>query len=91
MSSEICVGASGTTFAGPDAVLLHRAMTLRAALKLAQAGIRVRRGLSRTRLLEIATQITGKPYGRQEAPAAIEDLTTWIDTMKLALPITTTD
>jgi hypothetical protein len=45
------------------------------------------RGITKTGLLKIASEYTGVKYKRGEYEKAREDLTTWIETMKLALPI----
>lgn len=88
--SEVVLHASGgTTFAGPDAMNLYRAITLKASLNLfAKTGIIPTRGISGSRLLAMATQYTGKHYKRGTHAQAAEDLDVWIKTMKAALPIT---
>lgn len=76
----------GMMFSGFDAVNLARAISARSALRLAKAGIGIR-GVNKTGLLKIASEYTGKAYKRGQYDLAMEDLTVWIETMKLALPI----
>lgn len=85
-SSVTITKSGGIMFSGPDAVNLARAISVKSALRLAMAGLTVR-GVTKTGLLKIASEYTGKQYKRGEYEKAREDLTTWIETMKLALPI----
>jgi hypothetical protein len=85
--SYIKTGVGGTMFAGPDATALFRAATLRSALGLLKAGISPTRGVTMTKALKMASEITGKKYKRTEADKAREDLKVWCDTMKAALPV----
>lgn len=80
-------GKGGVSFVGPDAVNLFRAATLRSALGLLAKGITPTRGLTRTRALAMCKEYTGQDYKRGEIERAQADLTTWIETMKSALPI----
>ena len=50
------------------------------------AGLTVR-GTTKTGLLKIASEYTGKKYKRGAYQEAREDLQVWIENMKLALPI----
>lgn len=88
--SYIDHGKSGAiTFSGPDAVAYHRAVSLQFALKLYKdSGGRIipTRGMTITKMLAIATQITQKPYKRGQIDAAIADVKAWADTMRAALP-----
>jgi hypothetical protein len=90
MDSYVETNAEGlaTTFVGPDATELFRAMALRGALGMwATHKIIPTRGVTITRMLKMTSEITQKPYKRGEARAAARDLTTWIDAMKAAMPI----
>lgn len=81
----------GTSFVGPDAVNLYRAITLKVALKMyAKSGMLMTRTVRPTNMLLLATEYTGKSYKRGEHAKAAEELTVWIETMKTALPITNT-
>lgn len=84
--SIVSISNGGMMFSGPDAVNLYRAMSVRASLRIVGIGMSIK-GVSKTRLLKIASEYTGKQYKRGEYEKAREDLTTWIETMKLALPI----
>jgi hypothetical protein len=86
--SEIRIGDTVMSFSGPDATNLFRAITLRSALKLHQVGIKATRGITATKLFAMTKEYTGKDYKRGQYNDAIADLTVWIETMKLALPIT---
>lgn len=87
MDSNIVVGKGYTSFSGPDATELFRAMMLKSALKLANHGIQATRGLTKTKALSMVERYTGKKYKRTQLDIAIQDLTIWIETMKSALPI----
>lgn len=84
--SSVSISNSAIMFSGPDAINLARAISVKSALRLAMVGLTVR-GVTKTGLLKIASEYTGKQYKRGEYEKAREDLTTWIETMKLALPI----
>ena len=87
-NSEIITSAGGTTFAGPDAVALFRAMALKSGLKLyARTGMRPNRAWTPTAMLRTAAAITHKTYKRGEFEKAADDLHIWIETMKSALPV----
>jgi hypothetical protein len=88
MNEGITLSAAGTMFSGPDATHLFRAITLRSALKLAKAGIRINRHTTTTDLFKMAREYTGKVYKRGEYDRARDDLTIWIDTMRAAIPVT---
>jgi hypothetical protein len=87
--SEVILSRNGTTFSGPDAVNLMRAITLASSLRLyAKTGLIPTRGITASVLLRIATEYTGKIYKRGQHEQAAADIRVWIDTMKAALPIT---
>jgi hypothetical protein len=89
--SEIVHHKGGcTTFAGPDAIHLMRAITLRASIRLyAKTGIKSTRAATPSLMLRIAKEYTGKDYkGRDKFDLAMADLDTWIATMRAALPVT---
>ena len=76
-------------FVGPDAMRYIQAETLASALKLyvnSNGRIIPTRGFGITKMLELATQYTGKKYKRSEATKAAEDVKVWADEMKAALP-----
>jgi hypothetical protein len=86
--SSITISAGGTTFAGPDAVMLFRTAALASALGLyAKCGMIPTRGVTITRMLQSASAVTGKKYKRGEALKAQADLKTWCDAMKAAIPV----
>jgi hypothetical protein len=85
--SEVVVGAGGTTFAGPDAVKLYAAMTMRSALRMMKTGMRPNRAYTPKAVFAKVAEITGKTYKRGAYDQAIADLTVWIDTMKAAMPV----
>ena len=77
-----------TTYAGPDAVNLHRAITLKTAIKLYdKSGIIPTRGMTITKMLALVKQYTSKKYKTTQKKQAIQDLEKWIETMKAAMPI----
>lgn len=79
----------GTSFVGPDAIKLFRAITLASSLRLfANTGMVPTRGVTGFMMLKMATEFTGKTYKRGQHTKAAEDVATWIDTMKLAMPLT---
>ena len=84
--SQVSISNSGVMFSGTDAVNLYRAMSVRASLRIVGIGMSIK-GVSKTGLLKIASEYAGKQDKRGEYEKAREDLTTWIETMKLALPI----
>lgn len=87
--SYIQTDASGTMFAGPDAVQLFKAMQIKSALKMWKVGLKARRGIRLKDLLGMVSQHTGKAYKRTEIDVAIDDLEQWIEAMKAALPVET--
>lgn len=90
--SEIIFSPGSTTFYGPDAVHLFRALTLRNSIQLyAKTGLTPCKGMGITKMLSLSTEFTNQKYKRTQAPQAISDLTIWIETMRSALPITHED
>jgi hypothetical protein len=84
--SQVTISNSGVMYSGPDAVNLARAITVRSALRLAKIGMSVR-GANKTQLLKIASEYTDRTYKRGQYDLAISDITVWIETMKLAMPV----
>ena len=84
--SQVTISNSGVMYSGPDAVNLARAITVRSALKLAKIGLSIR-GANKTQLLKIASEYTDRTYKRGQYDLAISDITVWIETMKLAMPV----
>lgn len=81
--------ASGISFVGSDATQLYRAVVLKSSISLHQkCGMIPTRGMTITKLFQIASEFTGQRYKRGEHERAIADLTVWIETMKSALPVT---
>lgn len=77
-----------TSYVGEDATNLVRAMTIKHALKFyAATGMLVTRGATPTRLLQMASEYTGKKYKRGEHRKAAEDVAVWVETMRAALPV----
>lgn len=84
--SMVTISNGGVMYSGPDAVNLARAITVRSALKLAKVGLSIR-GANKTQLLKIASEYTDRQYKRGQYDLAISDITVWIETMKLAMPV----
>jgi hypothetical protein len=86
--SYVSVGEGHMTFAGRDAVLLFAATTMRGAIDLyLKTGMKAGRLYTPTNMREAAGRVTGKHYKRNELALARDDLTTWIEAMKAALPV----
>lgn len=85
-SSITHFGNGGVMLAGPDAVAVFRAATLRSALGLLAVGISPRRGLTSKTAFAMAKEYTGQTYKRGEHERARRDLHVWIETMKSAIP-----
>lgn len=86
--SLVTISGGGTTFQGPDAVALFRAIALRSALKLyAKCGIKPNRAWTPTAMLQMAAGITQKRYKRGQYETAAADVEIWINTMKAAIPV----
>ena len=88
MKSEVRIGPTGASFNGPDGTRLFQAITIRSALKLHKAGLRVNRHITTTMLFKFASSYTHKLYKRGEFDRAMQDLTVWIDAMRAAIPVT---
>lgn len=90
-NSEITILESGSVgYSGPDAVNLFRAITLRVSLDAyGKHKIRMTRHLTPSAMLKMATEYTHKTYKRGQYFQAAEDLQTWIELMRLAIPTTT--
>lgn len=87
--SHVEIHAGDTSFVGPDAVNLYRAITLKSALTMyAKHKMLTTRGLTATMMLSMAHEYTGHPYKRGDHQKAADDLVIWIETMKAAMPIT---
>ena len=81
--------SGGITLAGPDAVNLYRAITLRQGLVMyAKHKMLLTRGATPTFLLATATEYTGHKYKRGAYLEAAKGMDDWIATMKAALPVT---
>lgn len=81
--------SGGMTLYGRDAVSLYAAITLRSGLRMyAKSGMKLSRNYTPSVMLAAAKEFTGKEYKRGQYQQAIEDLDTWIATMKAALPVT---
>jgi len=91
MDDGITIGEGGTSFSGPDAIRLYKAVAVRSALKLAKAGIKINRHTTTTDLFKIATEYTGKAYKRGQYDQAMADVTVWIELMKSAIPVVVED
>src|SRR4051794_20570313 len=86
--SYISMCDGGTGFVGQDAVNLFRAISLVSALNLyATHKILATRTVTPTRMLNLATQYTKKPYKRGQHAQAAADVQVWVDTMRAALPV----
>ena len=80
-------GNGGFTLTG-DAIPVFGVISLRGAIKLHKAcGMIPTRGMTITKMLQRAGEITGKKYKRGQHDAAIADLTVWIDAAKASLPV----
>lgn len=89
--SYISLSPAGTCYSGPDAVAYFHARSLQGAISLyikSSGQIIPTRGMTITKMLALATKITGKSYKRTQAQAAHDDLQIWTSTMRSALPIT---
>lgn len=88
-NSSITVHKSGgVTYDGPDATNLYRARSLASALKLyADHGLIPTRGVTITKMLQLATGYSGKVYKRGQALQAHTDVKAWADAMLAALPV----
>jgi hypothetical protein len=80
-------GNGGAAAVGPDATNMLRAAMCRSSIKLwIKTKLIPTRGVGIMALLSIAGEYTGKKYTRNQAQAAVDDLDTWVATMRAALP-----
>jgi hypothetical protein len=78
----------GTTIQGKDGISFYRAITCKQALVFyMKTKMLTTRGATPTVLLAIASEYTGKKYKRGQYQAAVDDLHTWIETMRAGLQI----
>jgi hypothetical protein len=74
-------------FHGKDAVEVFRVATLASSIKMfGRTGMMPTRGMTGAKMLKMAEQYTGKKYKRGQYEQAAADLSTWVQTMKAALP-----
>lgn len=88
MESSITYHKSGgITFVGADAVAFYRAALLVRSLRLyAKCGMIPTRGVTITKMLAMAADLTKKHYKRGDAEKAAADVEAWAREMKAALP-----
>ncbi len=88
MQDEIVKTEGGTIFAGPRAVSVYQAIAVRRGLlTYAQTGMKLNRMWTPKAMLLTASSITGKAYKRGAYVKAAEDLQTWIDATRGAIPV----
>lgn len=88
--SLITIRPDGTasSYIGPDAVEYFRVRVLRGGIRLyRQTGIVPTRGMTISKMLGLATKITGTSYKLGQVLQAEADLGVWIATMASALPV----
>lgn len=86
--SHIEVTPYATVFQGADATRMYASHVLYVSLNMyARFKMLPTRGISATRMLELATTYTGKQYKRGQHAEAAVDVKLWRDTMIAALPI----
>ena len=87
--SEIIISPTSTTYSGPDAVEFFRVHSLRSSILLYhKTKLIPTRGLGITKMLSLASAITGQKYKRSETLRAADDLHIWLCNMRSALPTT---
>lgn len=85
---DVIVTPHSIALVGHDAIKFGAAVQLRAFIRLyIKTGIIPTRGVTITRMLALCQQFTGKTYKPAQKEQALEDLTNWIETMRLALQI----
>ena len=90
MPDQVHVRPDYVSFDGHDAVRLYQALVLRAGLKLYKStSVCPNRTWTPSKMLLLAGVICGKTYKRGQYQEAITDLNVWIETMKSAIPVTT--
>lgn len=73
----------GFSITGAKSIGIYRAIVLKQAISLyAKSGMVATRGLTPTKMLALATGITGKPYKRGQYDVAIADLYYWCEAQK---------
>ena len=78
----------GFTLTG-DAIPMFQVITLKGAIKLHKAcGMIPTRGMTITKMLQSASNVTGKKYKRGQHDAAIADLELWLAAAKASMPVT---
>jgi len=91
--SEIVTGPGGTTFAGPEAVDLFRAVALKSGISMyAKCGMKPNSMWTPTNMLAAAGRLTGKKYklSRSGYAKAIADLEAWIVEARREIPVVRT-
>jgi len=77
-----------TGYVGPEATEAFRAISIGSALKFyAKTGMKVNRVYTPTRMLAVASSMTGKTYKRGQYEQAGDDLIGWANEIKASLPI----
>jgi hypothetical protein len=70
-----------------DAIPMFRVITLKGAIKLhRQTGLIPTRGVTISKMLAMAGEITGEKYKRGQHERAEADLQLWIDAAKASMP-----
>lgn len=89
--SQIEIGShGGVAFVGPDAVDLYRVRLLNSAIRLHwRTGMIPTRGVTITKMFEMATRYTGKRYKRGDHVAAMADLQRHIAALEASMPVVT--
>ena len=86
--SHIKVGNGGVAFVGPDAVDLYRVRAVKGAIMMHQKfGMVPTRGVTITKLFQIAKGYTGKTYKRGAHAEAIADLDRHIAAFEASMPV----
>jgi len=77
-----------TSYVGPEATEAFRAISIGSALKFyAKTGMKVNRAYTPTRMLQVASSMTGKTYKRGQYAQAGDDLINWANAIKASLPV----
>jgi hypothetical protein len=67
---------------------LYQATALRVSLELyKKTGMIPTRGVTITKMMQLATTFSKKPYKRGQIDVAIQDVKEWCEAMKAAMPI----
>jgi len=76
------------SYVGPEATEAFRAITIAHALRFyAKTGMKMNRMYTPTRMMKVASSITGKTYKARDYVGAADDLQRWADAVKASLPI----